>query len=40
MQSQQRMEALESFKKGEVDYLVCTDLASRGLDVPNVQTVR
>jgi ATP-dependent RNA helicase DDX27 len=35
----QRIEALDVFSKGEVDYLICTDIASRGLDISNVRTV-
>lgn len=35
----QRARALESFKKGEVNILVATDVAARGLDVPNVTHV-
>ncbi|CAN0473793.1 unnamed protein product, partial [Laminaria digitata] len=30
---------LERFKAGEVKYLVCTDIASRGLDMPDVDHV-
>eukprot|EP00968_Pinguiococcus_pyrenoidosus_P018354 scaffold1887_cov239-Pinguiococcus_pyrenoidosus.AAC.6 len=36
---EERMENLEQFRQGEKQVLVCTDLASRGLDMPNVQQV-
>ena len=36
---QQRTEALESFKNGEIRVLVATDVAARGLDVDNLPCV-
>ncbi|KAK0547656.1 nucleolar DEAD-box protein required for synthesis of 60S ribosomal subunit [Tilletia horrida] len=34
-----RMSSLEQFRKGEKDFLIATDLASRGLDIRGVETV-
>ncbi|NRR29106.1 DEAD/DEAH box helicase [Oxalobacteraceae bacterium] len=36
---QERMAALESFKKGEIDVLVATDVAARGLDITDLPCV-
>ena len=35
----ERLKALASFKKGEVDILVCTDVAARGLDIADLPAV-
>ncbi|CAN0121874.1 unnamed protein product [Discosporangium mesarthrocarpum] len=37
--SDERSANLQRFKDGEVEYLVCTDIAARGLDMPNVDHV-
>lgn len=39
MNSAARTSALGQFRDGEVTVLVCTDLAARGLDVPDVHQV-
>ena len=35
----ERLKALDAFKKGEVDFLVATDVAARGLDIKDVPAV-
>jgi ATP-dependent RNA helicase RhlE len=35
----ERLKALDAFKKGEVDLLICTDVAARGLDIKDVPAV-
>ena len=39
MQQRQRLKKLDKFKNDEVNIIVCTDLAARGLDIPNVKNV-
>ena len=34
-----RLGALTKFKAGECNILICTDVASRGLDIPSVDVV-
>lgn len=33
------MSSIEQFQRGDVDYLLATDLVARGLDIPNVKTI-
>ena len=35
----ERLKALDAFKRGEVDLLICTDVAARGLDIKDVPAV-
>lgn len=39
MSQRDRIASLHAFKKGEVSLLVATDVAARGLDIPNVKVV-
>jgi superfamily II DNA/RNA helicase len=39
MEQQERDSALRKFRNGTVDVLVTTDLASRGLDIPNIRYI-
>ncbi|MCI4680138.1 DEAD/DEAH box helicase [Rhodoblastus acidophilus] len=39
MDQQARMASLDAFKNGAVDILVCSDVAARGLDIPDVSHV-
>lgn len=39
MSQNARMDALQKFKNGETPVLVATDVAARGLDIPNVAAV-
>lgn len=39
MLQSKRLGALNKFKAGECNILICTDVASRGLDIPSVDMV-
>jgi superfamily II DNA/RNA helicase len=39
MDQSARMASLDAFKNGDVDILVCSDVAARGLDIPDVSHV-
>lgn len=39
MQQNHRIKKLDSFREGKVNILICTDVASRGLDIPEVEVV-
>jgi ATP-dependent RNA helicase DBP3 len=39
MSQRDRIASLDAFKKGDVSLLVATDVAARGLDIPNVKAV-
>ncbi len=36
LNSKERSDGLDRFRSGERQYLVCTDIAARGIDIPEV----
>ena len=39
MDQNERLQAVEQFQLGQVDFFIATDLIARGLDIPNVKAV-
>lgn len=39
IQQKQRIKKLDGFREGKYNILICTDVGSRGLDIPNVEVV-
>ena len=39
MQQRQRLKSLDKFRENPNSVMVCTDVAARGLDIPDVQHV-
>ena len=39
LEQSQRTQALDAFKRGEIDFLVATDVAARGLDIVSLPCV-
>lgn len=39
MSQAKRLQSLQLFKEGKVNYLLATDVASRGIDIPSIKTV-
>ena len=39
LEQSQRTPALDAFRRGEIDFLVATDVAARGLDIPSISHI-